>query len=254
MVDKTIVLTKITALKKSFSEIDYGSNSRALGLHVNSLFDRYYLLTDQLRVANPDLFGDLPKPKHPMALNNGAASDKLLFKPDEITPLIESLSYILNVAKELASTHVNPKRLSNRVFITHGRSQEWRKVQEYIEKTLGLQTLELAQEPSKGRVILNKLNEESEKCGVAVIIMTGEDIVGDEVRARENVMHEIGFFQGKYGFARTILMHEQGANIPTNIGGLGYVSFSKDAVSTGFGELLKELNAVIPIINGKVEY
>lgn len=251
--DRNLTLIKIAALKKSFDTIDYGGNRRALGAHVNSIFERYYYLSNQLRQIDPDLFGDLPKPAFPKAINIGADADKLLFKPDEIAPLIESVNYILNLASEGTSTPSNSKKHPDRIFISHGNSQEWRKVQEYIEKTLNLKTLELAQQASMGRVILNKLTEESEKCGVAVIVMTGEDIVGDQVRARENVMHEIGFFQGKYGLNRTILMHEKEANIPTNISGLGYVSFAKGDVKTGFGELLKELNAVIPIINGKVK-
>jgi hypothetical protein len=43
------------------------------------------------------------------------------------------------------------------------------------------------------------LDEESEKCCYAIIVMTSDDIFGDIIRARENVMHEIRFFQGKYG-------------------------------------------------------
>src|ERR1700761_5843753 len=36
-------------------------------------------------------------------------------------------------------------------------------------------------------------------------------------RVRENVMHEIGFFQGSYGRTFVVLLHEEGVNVPTNL-------------------------------------
>ena len=103
--------------------------------------------------------------------------------------------------------------------------------------------MELAQEPFQGRTVLQKLDDESNKCGYAVIVMTGDDRLGDEVRARENVIHEIGFFQGKYGFDRVCLLYEDGVNIPSNMQGLGYVHFPPGLVKAGFAELRKEIEA-----------
>ena len=95
-----------------------------------------------------------------------------------------------------------------------------------------------------GRTILQKLDEESKKCGYAVIVMTGDDQAGEtEVRARENVIHEIGFFQGRYGLDRVCLVYERGVNIPSNISGLGYVPFPKGEVRAAFADLRKEIEA-----------
>ena len=77
--------------------------------------------------------------------------------------------------------------------------------------------------------------------------MTGDDDIGiGAPRARENVMHEIGFFQGKYGLANVCLLHEEGTNIPSNIHGLVYIPFPKDLVSAAFGVLGRELRAAFP--------
>jgi predicted nucleotide-binding protein len=102
-------------------------------------------------------------------------------------------------------------------------------VQDYLERDLHLLTLELAQEPNKGRTVLQKLDEESNACSFAVVVMTGDDDLGiGAPRARENVMHEIGFFQAKYGLANVCLLHEEGTNIPSNIHGLVYIPFQRD--------------------------
>lgn len=90
-----------------------------------------------------------------------------------------------------------------RVFITHGQSPIWREVTHFIEKDCSptLETLELASRAGKGRTIIEKLEQESRHCSYAVVVMTGDDVTDDgEVRARENVMHEIGFF-----LCRTVL-------------------------------------------------
>ena len=75
--------------------------------------------------------------------------------------------------------------------------------------------------------------------------MTGDDLAnGDEVRVRENVMHEIGYFHGLYGRKNVVLLHEDGVNTPTNLAGIAYVPFPKGTVEAGFHVLQRELRAV----------
>ena len=132
-----------------------------------------------------------------------------------------------------------------RVFISHGRSADWREVQAYVEKDVGLATLELAQEPSAGQTIIEKLENNASSCDSAVIVMTGDDIdASGQVRARENVMHEIGFFQAKYGRSRVCLLHEEAVSIPTNLSGVVYVPFPEGNIAASFGVLNRELKAM----------
>ena len=115
-----------------------------------------------------------------------------------------------------------------------------------MEKDLQVGTLELAQEPNVGRTVLQKLEDEAGKCSVAVIVMTGDDITEEgEVRARENVMHEIGYFQGRYGLKNVALLHEHGVNIPSNIQGLVYIQFPKDTAEASLGALTREIKVLI---------
>ena len=60
-------------------------------------------------------------------------------------------------------------------------------------------------------------------------------------RSRENVMHEIGYFQAKFGLPNVCILYEKGTNIPSNIHGLTYISYPKDIVKATFGDLQKEL-------------
>lgn len=76
------------------------------------------------------------------------------------------------------------------------------------------------------------------------MVITGDDEVqGDGPRALQNVMHEIGFFQGKFGLPSVCLLYEEGTDIPSNIHGLVYIPFPKGLVSASFGALDRELRA-----------
>jgi len=127
-------------------------------------------------------------------------------------------------------------------------SNDWREIQPFIEKDVGLQTIELAQEANMGRTIIEKLIDNAARCDSAVIVMTGDDITNeDEARVRENVMHEIGFFQGCYGRNLVILLYEEGVNIPTNLAGVAYVPFPKGSIGSVLHVLQRELKAIYKI-------
>lgn len=244
MSKESILLAKVAALKKSFDDISY-NRGRCFGSIVKPLFPRYEQTIAELKGLNPEMYNDIPDTKIPESM--GSMQGGSLYEQYRIEPLVQNLSYILELSSQIriGQDHED-KESQKKVFISHGRSKEWTKIQPYLERDLGIQTLELAQEPNLGRTILQKLNEESQKCSVAVIVMTGEDMTEDgEIRARENVLHEIGFFQGAYGFSRIILLHEHGVNIPSNIHGLVYIGFPKDTAEAALGALTRELKVLI---------
>ena len=242
----SILLAKIAALKKLLDSLDYGGLMRvALGTHIEPLLPRYEVLIIEIKKALPDLYSDLPEVKLPMSIGQGANGDHL-YSQDSIIPLINNLDYILEVrAHSRLGEKIEDAEKSKKIFISHGQSKEWYKVQSYLEKDLHLSTLELAQEANLGRTILQKLNEEANRCGYAVIVMTGDDVSGNQIRARENVLHEIGFLQGKYGLQNIVLLHEEGVNIPSNIHGLVYIPFPQNTVEATFGALTREIKAQI---------
>jgi predicted nucleotide-binding protein len=238
------IIAKVSGLLKSFSLLERGSNNRVLDCQVTHLLDQYYYLVDLIRAELPELFHDLPELKRPSSVGSNGKNE--IYEWREISPLISNLNYIIEVRTNLNAVFMKEEKLkSKRVFITHGRSQDWRALQSHIEKVLKIETLELAQEPNLGLTVLQKLDEYSNKCGYAVIVMTGDDSVGDETRARENVLHEIGFFQGRYGLRNVILLHEDGVSIPSNIQGLVYIAFPKGMIHATFGALQNDIQALI---------
>ncbi|QNL13341.1 CMP/hydroxymethyl hydrolase [Microcystis phage vB_MaeS-yong1] len=69
--------------------------------------------------------------------------------------------------------------------------------------------------------------------------MTAEDEMADgTVRARQNVIHEAGLFQGRLGFTRAIVLREHGTETFSNIDGIQRIEFSKENIRETFGEVL----------------
>jgi predicted nucleotide-binding protein len=203
---------------------------------------------ETLRRLLPDLYGDFQsisiEPEMAMSTLIAGEPNPMHFSRVQATRLIRDIDQIFEIRAN--SELEQPKQEAVRcVFITHGRSNDWQSVQLYIEKSVGLSTIELAQEANMGRTIIEKLIDNAARCDSAVIVMTGDDVVnGEEARVRENVMHEIGFFQGRYGRKFVILLHEDGANIPTNLTGVAHVPFPKGAIEASFHVLQRELQAI----------
>jgi predicted nucleotide-binding protein len=72
--------------------------------------------------------------------------------------------------------------------------------------------------------------------------MTAEDEQPDgTVRARENVVHEIGLFQGRHDFTRAIVLLEKGCQSFSNIAGLTVIQFQKGDIKGTFEEVRRVL-------------
>jgi len=85
-----------------------------------------------------------------------------------------------------------------------------------------------------------------------VLVMTGEDrIEAGDVRARQNIIQELGWFQGALGRGHTAMLIQRGIEIPSNLGGIVYLDFPDDDVEMTFDRLRHELEATGLIETGK---
>jgi CheY-like chemotaxis protein len=135
-----------------------------------------------------------------------------------------------------------PRVARGRVFIGHGRSPLWARAQIFLEKELGLTAFSYESETHVGESIVPVLESLAERADFAVLILTAEDetAVGAK-RARQNVIHEAGLFQGKLGFRKAVLILQEGLEGFTNIEGLQAILFSGDRIDQTFFELQRVL-------------
>ena len=123
----------------------------------------------------------------------------------------------------------------NKIFIGHGRSLQWRTLKDFVEGRLDLRTDEFNREPPAGLSTVERLTAMLKGASFAFLIMTGEDEQPNgNLRARENVIHEIGLFQGRLGFHRAIILLEKGCEEFSNKHGLTDIRFPKGQIDATF--------------------
>lgn len=121
-----------------------------------------------------------------------------------------------------------------KIFIGHGHSMVWRILKDFLEDDLGLEWDEFNRQSVAGISIQARLEHLLADCCFAFLIMTGEDERLDGMHARDNVVHEVGLFQGKLGFNRAIILLEEGCTRFSNIDGLNYIAFPKGHIEAAF--------------------
>jgi predicted nucleotide-binding protein len=120
-----------------------------------------------------------------------------------------------------------------KVFLVHGRNDGAKyQVARYLEK-LGLDVVILHERANKGRTLISKFSEESSDIEFAVVLMTPDDKGGlateeaTELRARQNVVLELGFFLGKLGPQKVCALVASGVARPSDFDGVVYISYGE---------------------------
>jgi predicted nucleotide-binding protein len=103
-------------------------------------------------------------------------------------------------------------------------------VRELIERHLALQVVVYTDSALIGKGPFENLEAMVSQCGYAVIVLTKDDqVIGRTTvsvqedsprgrkRGRQNVIHEIGYCQGRMGVERVLILFEDGVEIPSNI-------------------------------------
>jgi hypothetical protein len=164
--------------------------------------------------------------------------------PDPRLELTLRLAVLQQLADDLAAV---PARSGaalqrNRVFIGHGRSQLWRHLKDFISERLYLPWDEFNREPTAGYTTTERLDAMLSQASLAFLVLTGEDEHADtKLHARENVVHEVGLFQGRLGRRRAILLVEEGCAEFSNIQGLTQIRFPKDDIAARFEDIRRVL-------------
>ena len=113
-----------------------------------------------------------------------------------------------------------------KVFIGHGKSAEWLKLNHFITGTLRLPCDEFNIEPTAGVQTVNRIEQMLRTAKMAFLVMTADDRHEDgSMHARENVVHEIGLFQARLGHLRAIVLIEDGCKKFSNLDGLTAINF-----------------------------
>lgn len=135
------------------------------------------------------------------------------------------------------------------VFIVHGRNEARKtEVARVLEKSGEYDVVILHEQPNRGRTLIEKFEGHAAESGYAVVLLTADDLGAIntleqdfKLRARQNVVFELGFFFGALGRAQVAVLYEPQVELPSDINGLVYIELDdRGAWKTA---LIKELRA-----------
>lgn len=168
---------------------------------------------------------------------------------------LRTLESMLDEAEEVSpdlglgsaeSRRKEPRPLTGRVFVVHGRDVgRAHEVARFLE-SLKLHPIILAEQANEGRTIIEKF-EQFADVDFAVVILTADDegsLRGSpevSLRARQNVILELGYFIGALDRSRVSALYFEGVELPSDIHGVAYILFDQNE---GWkAKLLRELQA-----------
>lgn len=133
-------------------------------------------------------------------------------------------------------------RVKPTIFIGHGRSQQWRDLKDHLQDKHEYSVIAYEVGERAGHTIRDILQDLLEKTSFALLVLTAEDETSEGgLRARQNVIHELGLFQGKLGFPRAIALVEDGTELLSNIQGIQQLCFAPGNIASVYGDVIAVL-------------
>ena len=148
---------------------------------------------------------------------------------------------ILKTMKKMSSDKNIPsnrkkKKKEKKVFIVHGHNDKIKQTVARTLETIGLAPIILAEQPDKGRTVIEKFESEGNNVGFAVVLLTADDKGRKNYarkmqdRARQNVVFEMGYFMALLGRERVLLLLQEGVEEPSDLKGVVYTPLDKEGV------------------------
>lgn len=131
-----------------------------------------------------------------------------------------------------------------KIFIVHGHDGELKQSVARIIEKQGIDAIILSEQANQGRTIIEKFEDYSDVDG-AICLFTADDYGKakkdsvEQLRARQNVVLETGYFMGKLGRNRIVILADDGVEMPSDLSGVVYTNTDNWQI-----DLLKEMKAM----------
>lgn len=167
-----------------------------------------------------------------------ARAENMKTRIEILDGLIDLLDSQINLATmgsvNSASPSYSPGPIGNTVFLVHGHDEAVIHETARLLERLDLKVVILREQPNSGRTIIEKFVDYS-NVGFAVVLLTGDDRGGvktlgfdeQKLRARQNVILELGYFLGKLGRHRVCTLYQEDIEIPSDYHGVLFLPLDR---------------------------
>lgn len=136
------------------------------------------------------------------------------------------------------------RAMGRRIFVVHGHDHEFLDEVEQALLRMRLDPVILRDEANHGRTLIEKLEECAASVDLALVLFTPDDVLytldaregfwsdrvytprEEHARVRNNVMLELGFFLGRLGRSRVVVLRKEhdSWDLPSDMNGVAYLS------------------------------
>jgi predicted nucleotide-binding protein len=125
----------------------------------------------------------------------------------------------------------------SRVLLIHGHAEDRIELQGWLQLQKLADPIVMAQEFTAGQTLPEKFEQLADEADAAIALATPDD-VGATVsrsgasreRARQNVWVEVGWFWGRLGRSRVLLLVRGDVEIPSDLDGIEYHSYERSVL------------------------
>jgi predicted nucleotide-binding protein len=129
------------------------------------------------------------------------------------------------------------------VFIGHGHSPAWKDLKDHLDEQLGYRVEAYKTGARAGHTIRDILESMPNRSCFAMLVITAEDKWQEGTsRTRENIVHDVGLFQGRLGFDRAIVAIENGVEPFSHLQGIHQLQFGRGNIREIYGDVLARLS------------
>jgi predicted nucleotide-binding protein len=147
--------------------------------------------------------------------------------------------------EDLGNARLPPE--GRKVFLIHGHDElNTLRLQAMLKDDLDVDVVLIMPKAGLGRTIIEKFEQHANDCSYAVALFTPDDAIekddGSYLQARPNVIFETGWFVGRLGKERALILLKKGTRIYSDFDGVSRIEFRED-VREAFRQLQAELRA-----------
>jgi len=180
---------------------------------------------------NPDIMRLCDDIRQKLKVTNDTGNIiKEIFYKYEIEKLLTNAEANDMIKGEMAKDN---KMTYRDIFVVHGRNETIKAEVQAALLKMKLNPIILHEQANRGKTIIEKIEKHS-NVSAAIILFTADDIgklrtdIDLEQRARQNVIFEAGYFMGKLGREKTIILLENSLKFPSDLDGIAFIPLDEN--------------------------
>ena len=123
------------------------------------------------------------------------------------------------------------------ILLIHGHAKDWIEIQGWLKYQKLADPVVMGQEFTAGQTLPEKFEQLATEADAAIALCTPDDLASTMAeidltreRARQNVWVEVGWFWGRLGRKRILLLVRGDVEIPSDLDGIEYYKYSKSVL------------------------